>query len=253
MELSVFLCLVFGSSAPLWVAACFLDATRIIPIKLPLSALQFLCVFAAAILSTRLAGGSVSGLLRRGADLEGIPRLWRPTVFLLMPFTVFLSYLLTRWSGALSETRITPLASLAVFFAVYGVSAYCEEIGWTAVMSDLLLMRYGVIRSGLVIGFTWAIWHLIPFVQTHNRGSWVFWQCIFSIVFRLILVKTYVLTGRSAFAPIALHATYNIAFSTLPYYGSSYNPMYMTLATLLTAALIFSAKRTAKSAPDGTN
>jgi hypothetical protein len=242
MELSVFLLVVFVASAPLWVAAYFLDAARIIPVKLPFSALQFLCVLVAAIVTTRLAGGSVLELLRRGGDVGRIPELWRPVVFLLMPVTVFVSYLLTRWSGGLSETRATPLASLPAFVVVYGVSGYCEEIGWTAVMGDLLLKRYGVIRSGLLIGVTWAVWHLIPFIQTHNGWAWFFWQCMFSVVFRLILVQTYVLTGRSVFAAIALHASYNVAFSMLPYYGSTYNPMYMTFATLVLAVLILSVR-----------
>jgi hypothetical protein len=36
-----------------------------------------------------------------------------------------------------------------------------------------------------------------------------------------------------------MHATYNTGFSLLPYYGSSFNPMTMTLATLLTTVIVF--------------
>ena len=60
-RLGLFLLLVLTFSAPLWIAAEFLDATRIIPVRLPLSALQFLSVFIAATLVTRRNGSSVRG------------------------------------------------------------------------------------------------------------------------------------------------------------------------------------------------
>jgi len=34
------------------------------------------------------------------------------------------------------------------------------------------------------------------------------------------------------------HATYNAGFSLLPHYGSSYNPMTMTLATLFLTIIV---------------
>lgn len=67
-----FLWLLLLFSVPLWLAAAFLDATEIIPVALPLSALQFLCVLLAAIVVTRHSGGSVRKLLRRGIDVQRI-------------------------------------------------------------------------------------------------------------------------------------------------------------------------------------
>lgn len=90
-----FLCLVLLFSVPLWLAASFLDATKLIPVKLPFSALQFLSVLLAAIVVTRHSGGSVRKLLLRGIDMKRIKNFrWRVGIFVLMPLTVVLSVVL---------------------------------------------------------------------------------------------------------------------------------------------------------------
>src|SRR5688572_20816513 len=105
-----FLWLVLLFSIPLWFAASFFDATKIIPVKLPVSALQFLSVLFAAMIATRQSGVSIRDLLLRGIDIKRIKNpLWRVGVFLLMPLTVLLSYLLIWWSGANIPDKMTPL------------------------------------------------------------------------------------------------------------------------------------------------
>jgi hypothetical protein len=228
-----FLWLVLLFSIPLWLAASFLDATKIIPVKLPLSALQFFSVLIAAIVVTRDNGNSVRELLLRGIDMHRIQSpMWRIGIFVIMPLTVGLSYLMVMWSGANASDKMTPLLSLPLFLLVYGISGYCEQIGWTAMMTDSLLKHRPVILTGFMVGTTWAAWHIVPFIQTHNTAMWITWQCTYTIIYRILLTQVYVLTNRSVFSTVAMHATYNTAFSLLPYYGSSYNPMYMAIASL---------------------
>jgi len=194
----------------------------------------------ASIIVTRRSGSSVRELLLRGIDIKRIENpVWRVGIFLLMPVNIALSYLMILWSGASVPDRMTPLLSIPVLLLVYGISGYCEQIGWTAIMTDQLLKHRTVIMAGIIVGITWAVWHIIPFIQTHNTAEWIFWQCIFTVVARVQLTKVYVLTNRSVFSTVAMHATYNTAFSLMPYYGSSYNPMYMTLATLFTTIIVF--------------
>ena len=238
--LSRFLWLVLLFSIPLWLAASFFDATKIIPVKLPFSALQFLSVLFAAVITTWQSGASVRDLLLRGIDIKRIKNpMWQVSIFLLMPLTVLISYLLTIWSGADIPDKMTPLLNIPIFLLIYGISGYCEEIGWTAIMTDILLEHRTVIVCGLIVGITGALWHIIPFIQAHNTAAWIFWQCTYSIIYRILLTKIYTLTNRSVFSTIAAHATYNVAFSLMPFYGSSYNPMYMSFATLLITVIIF--------------
>jgi len=246
-----FLWLVLLFSIPFWLAASFFDATKIIPVKLPFSALQFLSVLFAAIIVTRQSGASVRDLLLRGIDIKRIQNpMWRVGIFLLMPLTVLLSYFLVLWSGANIPDKMTPLLTVPIFLLIYGISGYCEEIGWAAIMTEVLLERRTVILCGLIVGITGALWHIIPFVQTHNTTAWIFWQCMYSILYRVLLTKTYILTNRSVFGAIAAHATYNVAFSLMPYYGSSYDPMYMSFATLLVTIIIFTLFKSKRPAPD---
>lgn len=239
-KLSCFLWLLLLFSLPFWLIASFLDSTEVIPVKLPISALQFISVFMAAIVVTHRGGGSVRKLLQRGFDMKRVTNpTWRIGIFVLMPFTVFLSYLLVLWNGSDITGKTTPLLSLPIFLLLYGISGYCEQIGWTAIMTNQLLKSRTIIMAGLIVGTTWAGWHIIPFIQTHNTVTWIFWQCMYTIIYRVLLTKVYVLTNRSVFSTVAMHATYNTAFSMMPYYGSSYNPMYMTLATFCITLAVF--------------
>jgi uncharacterized protein len=235
-----FISLVFALSIPFWLLGYWFDSTNFIPVRLPFSALQFLSVLAAAVIVTKSGGGSVSSLLKRGFDFNRITKTgWRFGIFLIMPLTVVVSLMLIQWNGFIITDTSTPFWTIPLFLCVYGVSGYCEQTGWTAITTDSLLSRFNVIITGLLVGITWATWHIIPFTQTHHDMDWIIWQCIYSIVFRILITKIYVLTNTSVFATIALHATYNTGFSMMPYYGSSYNPMYMVIATSIIGSIIF--------------
>jgi hypothetical protein len=173
--LTRFLWLVLLFSAPLWLGASLLDAKKIIPVALPLSALQFLAVLLAAIVATHRSGGSVGESLLRGIDIKRIENpMWRVGFFVLMSLNIALSYLIILWSGASVPDKMTPLLSIPILLLVYGISGYCEQIGWTAIMTDHLLKHRTVIMSGLIVGIIWASWHIIPFIQTHNTAVWIF-------------------------------------------------------------------------------
>jgi hypothetical protein len=237
-----FLWLVLLFSLPLWLASFGFDATSLTPIRLPFSALQFLAVLAAGVIVTRQRGQAVATWLARGLDVYRVPStLWLIAVFLVMPAAVALSLLLAIEAGT-PIPAATPFAALAAFLMVYGFSAYCEQLGWTAIMTDELLNKHGVLVSGVVTGSVWAAWHLVPYVQTHHSTPWVLWQCLFTVVFRVFMTKLYVLSNRSVFVTVVLHASYDTAFSMLPHYGSSYSPFLMTLVTLAMTLALFATR-----------
>jgi membrane protease YdiL (CAAX protease family) len=240
IQLRLFLILVFLFSIPLWIIGFIFDATKIIPVKLPISALQFFCVIFSAIIVTKKFKGLTIPFLKSGFDFHRIKnKNWQVAVFILLPLTVLLSYFLTKHFGVLIKNKSTPIWNIPFFLLIYGLSGYCEEIGWTAIAVEKLLTRFNIIITGLVVGIIWALWHIIPFIQTNNTTIWVIWQSIFTVTFRVLMTKIYVVTNRSIFATIALHTTYNTAFSMLPYYGSTYNPMYMFFSTMTVGIVVF--------------
>lgn len=234
-----FAALVFALSVPLWIAAQRVDTATFLPVQLPLSALNVLVVPLAAIVATRRQRNSVRSLLRRGVDVARLPKGgWRVGVFLVMPLVVLASYILSIVCGRSIDARWTPAFVAPVLLGAYFISAYCEQLGWTAIMTDTLLKRWSVLESGLLTGLTWAAWHLIPFYQTHHAWRFIAWQCAFTVAFRVCLTVIYVRTNRSVFATVALHATYNTALSLLPFYGSTYDPLTMTIATVVLGAML---------------
>lgn len=221
-------------SIPLWLAATAIDATQVIPIKFPLSALQFLSAFAAALIVARNSRNSMQAFLARGLDFSRVQGSWRIWVFALMPCVVGTSWVVGQTSLGGSVASATPPIAVLLFLPIYALSGYCEQMGWTAVMTDDLLdAGLGVVASGLLVGAVWAAWHVVPFIQTHNAPLWILGQCLYTIVYRVLLTKVYLITNRSVFSTIALHATYNTAFSMLPHFGSGYNPWTMAACTLV--------------------
>jgi uncharacterized protein len=87
------------------------------------------------------------------------------------------------------------------------------------------------LRAALVIGVVWALWHVIPFAQAHPSAIWVLGQCLFTVAFRVVLVWLYNNAGRSTFATIVCHATYNVAWQLFPNQGSGYNPWIVAAIT----------------------
>ena len=41
------------------------------------------------------------------------------------------------------------------------VAGFIEELGWTGFAVPVLRRRYGVLATGLIVGFVWAAWHLL--------------------------------------------------------------------------------------------
>jgi len=52
-----------------------------------------------------------------------------------------------------------------------------------------------------------------------------------------VFLAIYGISG-SVFATVAMHATYNTAFSLMPYYGSTYHPLDMSVATVAAGSLL---------------
>ena len=50
---------------------------------------------------------------------------------------------------------------LALGIGLSVVAGIFEELGWTGFATPKLLLRFGVVRTGLTLGFVWSAWHLL--------------------------------------------------------------------------------------------
>lgn len=241
-----FLLLLFALSAPFWLAAAFITPT--LPGRLPFSALTALLPLAAALILTARRDGKagVARFVRRLADARG---LLRPRTLalalLLFPAIVALAH------GAawfLSPAAVAPssVALLLLLVPVFLVFAIGEEAGWSGVMTEPLVDRFGSVVGGLMLGGLWAAWHVVPFVQTGQSAGWIAWQSAYTVLARMILVWLYVRSGRSIAATALAHAAYNLAWIAVPTNGSHYDPAAMAIVTAIAAAILF-ARRPARN------
>jgi hypothetical protein len=214
-------------SVPFWILGVLVKLEGL-PINIPTSALMaFNPLVVAAILTYRQGGmRAVRHLLSKPFT---VPRLGivRWLVFVtLMPITLALSYGLTVLTGRGIANPELPILVLPIMLMVFMVSAYGEEVGWQGYVFEQLHTRRGSLGAGMVIGIIWAVWHIIPYAQGSNSAAWIFWQCVFTVLFRLILVRVYTDTKGSVFAVMVVHASANTAVFLTPNYGSHYDPFY---------------------------
>jgi len=212
-----------------------------IPIDLPVSALQAVNPLLAASILIYLDGGSdgVKELLMRAVAYKRIKKVWYVPILCLWPIVMVLAYGLMYSTGALlpDDPRI-PTSMVPVFLVVFLISAAGEEVGWQGYAIDRLQDRWNALAAGVIVGMVWAIWHIVPLVELHQTPTWIAWQCLGAIPFRILVVWIYNNTGTSVFATIVFHATANVSQFSFPNYGSHYDPFVVALILAFAATMV---------------
>lgn len=151
--------------------------------------------------------------------------LWLP----LMPAVLVTSFVAMRFFGMPfpAQPNIS-VDSVVVLSLVFLITSACEEAGWTRFLTAVLTSRWSLLATGVVVGGMWAALHVIPYLQAGRSGSWVAWQCAFTLAFRLIIVAAVELSGGSWSVAVALHAAYDVAWASFPVGGSHYDPAFVT-------------------------
>ena len=209
-----------------------------VPILLPISALMaFTPAIAALALAYKENGaGGAMRLLGRALDFSRISGVrWYLAALLLMPLVFFLEYGVLRLSGALPPDPQVSFAEVPVFFAMFFFGAVGEELGWQGFAFARLRERRTALVASIILGSIWALWHVIPFVQTGRSVDWIIWQCLSTVALRVVIVWLFVNAGKSVFIAVLVHTMYNLAWSLFPNHGSHYDP-FVTFAILALAA-----------------
>ena len=243
-----FFLLVFVLSIPFWILGVVApDFTEILPIKLPISALMTFCpLIAAAILvyKERKFQG-VWELLKLSFDFKKIKdKKWYLPIVFLMPVIALLSYGYLKLTGAMPPGPETPVLYVFIFFFVFFIGAVGEEIGWSGYVTDPLQNRYGALKASFILGFVWAVWHIIPWSQAHQTPIWIVWQSIGTIFLRVIMVRIFNNTGKSVFAMILFHTMINLSPFLILNYGSHYDPFIFCILLIITVIAITFLLRT---------
>jgi membrane protease YdiL (CAAX protease family) len=235
--------LVFALSVPFWLIGATSERflPKSIPIDLPISALMAVNpLIAALVLAYRENGpAGMTELLKRSVDYRRInPKTWYVPILCLWPLTMVLAYGLMDLKGAPLPEPQLPILMMPVFFVAFVVLAAGEELGRQGYAIDRLQKRWNALEASLMVGAVWAIWHIVPLTQTHRMPTWIAWQCLGMVPFRILIVWLYNNTGRSLLAAIVFHATSNVSQFSFPNYGSHYDPFITALILAVTATIV---------------
>lgn len=239
-----FFALVFALSLPFWLAGAVAD--RFLPdglaLNLPFAALMFVCpALAASILVYGESGwAGVKQLLARAFDHQRIKsKAWYLPVFLLMPAIAGLSYSLRQITGAALPPWQVPDDTLLFAFALFVFAAAGEELGWQGYAFELLRAKWGTLGAGVILGVVWAVWHIVPYAQAGNTVGWIVWQCVFTVMARVMIIWLYTNTGQSVLGAIIFHAMINVSTVALPAFGLSYDPFTASVVSAVIVGVIF--------------
>jgi len=131
-----------------------------------------------------------------------------------------------------------PWLMVPVFFFVFFIFAIGEELGYMGYAIDPMENRWGALNASLIMGFVWAILHIIPDVQNQQTLNWILWHRLGTIALRILIVWIYNNTRRSVFSAILFHDMNNLSWALFPNYGSHYNPFIVGVITWLLAAVV---------------
>jgi uncharacterized protein len=230
---------IFAVSIPLMLLGSVSNA-RLLP-GLPLSSLMFLCTAAVAIWVAHRAAGAagVRQLLGRVADAGRTrPWIWYLVGALVFPTVLLVAYAVMRVGNMPLPSPQVLWSQSPLLFALFLVAAAGEEVAWSATLLEPLQARYGGLGAGLVIGVGVALWHVIPFFQAGRSALWVLGQCLFTVAFRVVVAWVYSASGRSLFAAVVCHASYNTAWQLFPNQGSGYDPWVVAALTWIVVSVV---------------
>jgi len=237
-----FFILVFALSIPFWVIGAMAEPPKGFPINLPVSALMLVCpLIAAVILVYREEKlGGIRRLLQRVFDYKRIKqKIWYVPIIFLMPSICLLSYGVMRLMRLpLPEDPYIPFLAIPIFFVAFFIPAVGEEVGWMGYAVDPMQDRWSALKTSILLGSVWAIWHVVPDIQAHHTPTWLAGQFFSTIVLRILIVWLYNNTGRSVFAAILFHDMINVSDFSFPNYGSHYDPVITGAILAITAVIV---------------
>ena len=183
-----------------------------------------------------LLGPSISGLLMTGLvdGREGFRNLWLRlrrwrvgagwyAIALLLPVAVNLAvpmglslfspeYLPGLLTTADKTSRLIVNLTAAV------VTGLCEEVGWMGFVAPKLRQRYSSLKTGLIMGTLWGLWHILPMAIMPSvaygapvmPGIYMALRSLYLLVgglvaFRVLMLWVYDNT-QSLFVMVVLHA-----------------------------------------------
>jgi membrane protease YdiL (CAAX protease family) len=169
---------------------------------------------------------------------------WYIIIFILGVALCGLSLLIFNFISGESIRPDQPYNFVFYFILILPLSAFWEEIGWRGFLLPILQEKYTAIKSSLIIGFVWGLWHLPIYLAINPYGdkTIIFFLMMFIGCFALSIFATYFYnsTNGSLLACILFHNAINTSavyfFGNLK--GTELRPLLIWVLLLIASALL---------------
>lgn len=223
-----FYLLLVAISIPFWILGAMAeDLAKMLPINLPISALMFICplIVTFILVPKESKKKDIRKLLKRVFDYKKIKnKNWYIVIVGLTSGVMVLSYLVMRLMGEPLPNPVIPIFDILIFFILFFFTAACEEIGWMGYVIEHMEDNSKALRTGIIMGLAWGIWHAVPYFQGNHDFQWVVWQILTSVFNRILIVWIYSNNEKSMFSSVIYHTMINVSVFLFPNYGSHYDP-----------------------------
>jgi membrane protease YdiL (CAAX protease family) len=103
--------------------------------------------------------------------------IWWAAALLLFPVLLFMIF----YSLSFLLPNYSPASLVGLGIAAGLIGGYFEELGWTGFATPVMLQRFGMFKTGLVLGFIHATWHFF----SDYLGSAGFYNNLYVVHFLL--------------------------------------------------------------------
>ncbi len=186
-------------------------------------------------------------LLQKGLD-RNFAKIWWIPIFLFFPILIIISYFIAiYYDGVIPESEASSFLLFLpfIFFSVLFTSGpFQEEFGWRGYALPLLQKKYNVLRSSLILGFVWAIWHLPQFLVPIEKTGMFYITPIWSFILTVMsanIIYSWVFnkTNQSVLASLILHTQMNFFFWIFPVLYTPNGYLFVLIIFAIAAALVF--------------
>ena len=160
---------------------------------------------------------------------------WWFFILLIYPVVHIVSVLINSLIGAgmptmegLQDAIQSPASILLVLFIGFFINgAFPEEFGWRGFALQPLLDRFGFVKTNLLFGTIWAVWHLplffMPSMGHYHMGFVGFWFYLAQTIgLSTIMSLVFIRTRQSILSALLLHMFANLASNMMFSYSQVY-------------------------------
>jgi membrane protease YdiL (CAAX protease family) len=196
--------------------------TRLFPVVLPalLGGPSVACVLLTALIHGRSGLAELlSRLVRWRVQVRWYAVALLTAPLLMMAIPLALSLLFSEFMPRIFVAD-NKASLLAIGIGAGLMGGFLEELGWTGFAIPRLRLRYGVLNTGIIVGFLWGAWHILMNFWTSGKSSGALdlalflHSFIFSVgilpAFRVLMVWDYDRTG-SLMVAMLMHMSLIIA------------------------------------------